>query len=491
MAFLDDLLKLNKENQYPMSPLDPMATAPPNPYDDMVAAALRGEGLAPTPTTSTGIPEALMKPEDYAQQDNIDNMVKRSLGMPLMGVPAPATPIPEPVAPPLEPVVPAAKTPPPSRRQAAPQPVEAPVVEQEVIQEPDEMADATRRRDDMMAALMLARGGEQIGSAIAGVKSDPEYLREIGEMSKNPIQDLLTKRKLAMDKLQGEKLKTDMDTAKLVQQEHARKIALEKGKDDPDSDISRLYRDSAKTMASRSEVLKTLDIPETLSAGDMEKYSPMLFNLVSQDLARQSRLDAAKLRADEKGDVRDEKKAENKKKFTQDLRKELTQGQFGKLYGNLGNTKKATEVVEQFKKNPTGYSDYGTLMLSLKALQGDESVVREAEIKLGMEAGSFKDQILNVVDKARTGKSLQPVQRDNILKAATVLADIAKRHYTEAISPILEQAGSEGIDTKFLLPKDLQITNTQEDPKIAIWAKEHNMSYDQAEQIIEKRKGTK
>ena len=134
----------------------------------------------------------------------------------------------------------------------------------------------------------------------------------------------------------------------------------------------------------------------------------------------------------------------------------MTSGQYGKMFANVNNAQKAAGAIEQFMKDPTGYSDYATLMGGLKALQGDESVVREAEIRLGMQAGSFKEKVTNEIEKLRTGKSLQSGQRQNILKSVQILHDIALTQYRDGIRPILDQAEMEGIDPKLLIPGNVQ-----------------------------------
>lgn len=310
----------------------------------------------------------------------------------------------------------------------------------------DELGDAQSRSKELMALLMMARGAEKIGTGIARTKSDPNYLKEMEGMIKQPVEDVMTRQK---------------HKAGLLNQDiNEYNYAFAKDLDRPDSNVSKLYRETARSMVAGSPTLQknealTKVLAGDISAAELQKFSPMLFNLVSQEQARQAKAEALKDTAAAKADKSAEETEKDKKKFTRDLRRELTQGAYGTLYKNASVAQRSNEAIEGFMKDPTGYSDYATLMGGLKTLQGDESVVREAEIRLGMQAGSFKEKVLNEVDRLRTGKSLQPQQRANILKSVKILQDVALGQYKQAVEPILQQADAEGVDHKLILPGNI------------------------------------
>lgn len=309
-----------------------------------------------------------------------------------------------------------------------------------------ELAEAQAKAGNLAGLLMMARGAEKIGTSIARTKSDPNYLKEMEGMINKPVEDLITQQKYAAGKL-------DQDIKKY-------NYAFAKDMDRPDSNISKLYRETARSMVADSPTLqKNKELAAVLSgnisAAELQKFSPMLFNLVSNEQARMAKIEAAKEAAKAKADKATEEEAKDKKKFTRDLRKELTSGAYGTLYKNASVAQRSQASIAGFMKDPTGYSDYATLMGGLKTLQGDESVVREAEIRLGMQAGSFKEKVLNEIDRLRTGKSLQPKQRENILKSVKILHDVALEQYKQAVQPVLEQAEAEGIDTKLLMPGNI------------------------------------
>jgi hypothetical protein len=154
------------------------------------------------------------------------------------------------------------------------------------------------------------------------------------------------------------------------------------------------------------------------------------------------------------------------------------------MYANVNNAQKAAGSIAQFMQDPTGYSDYATLMGGLKALQGDESVVREAEIRLGMQAGSFKDTVTNQIEKLRSGKSLQPGQRQNILRSVQILREVATNQYKEGIQPLLEQADAAGIDHKLLLPGNIKEKSNMITVREKATGRKKELSPEKAKQVL-------
>ncbi len=245
-------------------------------------------------------------------------------------------------------------------------------------------------------------------------------------------------------------------------------------KQDHNSAYSKGLRDYFKTKLG-------IDVKGDASAVDLEKIMPFAVREFEareeraqrkqqQDLDRKQRAadraEDRKLRetlanaaAGKKEDIVESKAKQKLDTDTRLLRKEIFSGPGAKAYNNYLNSDRAAKSIEQFMKNPTGYSDYATLMGGLKALQGDESVVREAEIRLGMDAGSFQDKVLNRIEKLKSGKSLQPEQRKAVLEAVKILKDITKSQFLQTASPQLTQAERMGI------PRDELISNLLDAPE--------------------------
>jgi len=122
------------------------------------------------------------------------------------------------------------------------------------------------------------------------------------------------------------------------------------------------------------------------------------------------------------------------------MRQEAKAGQLGKLYESFTQAQKTQEALAKFAQNPNGYTDYGTLMGGLKSLQGDSSVVREAEITLGKNATSLFNKAANALSQAIDGTSLRAEQRKDITDALSVLSAAGKTKYLQAAKPIYNEA---------------------------------------------------
>jgi len=231
-------------------------------------------------------------------------------------------------------------------------------------------------------------------------------------------------------------------------------------KEDPNSPQSKGYRELAKSMG--------FDIQGNASASDLEKLiNGPISNTYNQKNAQKARSEENALNRESQLNLMRERMATMKdakvgakdlkdRTFLQGLRKEATGGAYGKMFTNYNTAKRMQTSLNQFAQNPSGYSDYATLMGGLKALQGDESVVKEAEIRLGMGATSLVNKAMNYAQQAATGKSLQPSQRAEMVRVINILADTAKNQYVQAVEPLILQAKQEGYDPKYILGEELR-----------------------------------
>jgi len=156
-----------------------------------------------------------------------------------------------------------------------------------------------------------------------------------------------------------------------------------------------------------------------------------------------------------------------KTRLTNSYRKEATSGELGKQYNSAVTADRGEKILSQFNENPSGYTDYASLMLALKTLQGDSSVVREAEMKQGINATSLDNQIKNAASRLASGKSLQPEQRNQMVHALKIMSGIAKENYKDALKPITISAKDDGIPLEkitqlgFLQEPTRQVTPSQ------------------------------
>lgn len=246
-----------------------------------------------------------------------------------------------------------------------------------------------------------------------------------------------------------------------------------KRESDPNSMESQVARSLAQKMGTKSGV----KIPDTLTADQFKSTSPALAKMYDlairqeeSSLARENQKlnrDALNYRKTKDASDKAERDSDKRKTYlTSRLRRESTSGELGKLYGMRAQSSNAKNAISEFAKNPSGYTDYGTLMTSLKTFQGDQSVVKEAEIRLGKNATSLFNKASNSIESAMNGKSLQPSQRAEIINAMNVLVDSYNNAYKKATRPIAIQAKRNGIPLEEIfedanefdvtLPEDLE-----------------------------------
>lgn len=322
-----------------------------------------------------------------------------------------------------------------------------------------ELRSAMEEQKRREAIGMMLRGVAGIGAGMSGqssAKVEDSYMKDYMDSGKTGVANAREFMKNKQEKIKfavdTEKGMIDLSKAKLG-------FADEKMARDPKSKTSELARESIRdALAGINKKGRAANISEDMSARQLEdRFGEFnIQNMVTSYEAQQNRLAMEKERTASRKDSQETKRIDKKDSNVMSLRKELTSGNVGKVHANYLNAERNERIISDFAKNPTGYSDYGTLMGSLKTLQGDESVVREAEIKLGQQAGTLSQQIKNMVDGKIKGTSLQPAQRQAILTAVGILKTRARQQYQETIEPVLQQADNMGVERSELLPKNMQ-----------------------------------
>lgn len=297
----------------------------------------------------------------------------------------------------------------------------------------DEMAEAQSRADRNLLLAQLGKAASQIGGGIAqiginkDISPDTSGFDNLAKLADRPVSQL--KERQAYEKATAE-------------------LGDEKAMRDPKSEISKLVSD----LAAKTGLIKP---GQSISAMSLKNAGVNLGTLLATIEAGKARKEAAQLQREASAKQKEEKLSKDERKFVQGLRKEATTGVLGKQYATYSTGQRMQESLEQFAKDPSGYKDYATLMGGLKSLQGDESVVREAEVRLGMSATSAINSALNSLQRAMTGQSLQPEQREQMIETVKILTDASRRQYMQSVKPILEQATMEGIDPNLILSGSL------------------------------------
>ena len=300
------------------------------------------------------------------------------------------------------------------------------------------LKDAQQSQKDSDIGALFAQAGADIAAGFgagSGLRDKPDYstadwLAKRGERGVSNIQ---------------QQMNTDISEKKMqqVQREMNDQQALRNA----NSDISKTARDIAKGLG--------INVSDATSAKQLQDAGLPLGTLLSTKMAADSRREMAMLAKEQKAEKSEKDLSQQQRKFAQGLRKELTSGVLGKQYATFSTGQRMSSALQKFAENPTGYSDYATLMGGLKVLQGDESVVREAEVRLGMAATSLFESLQNDLQRLQSGKSLQPSQRKAMIDTIQTLTDLSKQQYMQAAAPILEQGAMEGIPENILLSGSL------------------------------------
>lgn len=302
------------------------------------------------------------------------------------------------------------------------------------IKEPsdlDMLKEAQERDQNQAMILGLLRGANQIGAGLAMTKADQSGVealeKQVGSREKNVKSQIASK----ADLTKLDQMKADLEDENKLR--------------NPTSTASILTRNVLSKYGLNIKTAK-----EAKDAGINVQ------NILLQEMANNSRESMMKLKAAEQESKELSKLDKDKQENIYKLRKELTGGNIGKQYNNAAGAARIADALQAFAENPSPFGDYSSLLASLKALQGDDSVVRGEEMKLGMNATSFVNKLQNQIDRVASGQTLQPAQRKDMIESVKRLKDASVSGYKKAIGPILENAREMGVDEKYLLPSELR-----------------------------------
>lgn len=292
--------------------------------------------------------------------------------------------------------------------------------------EDTEYEDASEKaRQDKLYA-MLNSISSKFGDSVANVGAS------IGSGTKDNFGDVNQELvKNADSPLSALKMKREQYEA-MIKNKRSREM------NDPKSVASKSYQDLYRSLGGK--------VTGNETASELEEPIKYAQQKYSVDESKKNRALQLAMMKESKSQASDMKK----ESFIKDIRKEVVSSA---AYKTALQGRRINEMLMKFNENPTGYSDYGTLMGALKALQGDESVIREAELKMGMQAGSLSDKISNEWSKAASGQMLQPEQRKAIIDAAKIMGDISAHNFESHANPYLLQAQRLGLPTNEIFPE--------------------------------------
>lgn len=302
------------------------------------------------------------------------------------------------------------------------------------------MEEGIGRRDQADWESGLLRASENLAAGLSRTKADYGSSEKRAGQAKQYVQD-------AEGRIGAEQKQQSYNKAMEELQDESKMR-------DPNSEISKLVSD----LAQKTGLIKP---GQSISAMSLKNAGVNLGTLLSTIEAAKGRKEAAGMMRDMRLQAKQDQLDERQRKFAQGLRKEATTGVLGKQYASYSNGQRMLGALNQFESNPSGYKDYATLMSGLKSFQQDESVIREAEIRMGSNATSLINKAFNYLDMAANGKQLQPSQRKEIADTMRILTEASKSQYMQSVKPILEQAEMEGIDPGLILSGSLNSMTSQ------------------------------
>ncbi len=107
----------------------------------------------------------------------------------------------------------------------------------------------------------------------------------------------------------------------------------------------------------------------------------------------------------------------------------------------LRKANKAVNILSRALTDPsltTGAGDIGNLFAFMKTQQNDDSVVREAEAKMGLKMGGLSEEMYARFLNFFKGQLYTPKIRQDMLNALKAQRDQAKHSYDEAVAPYRE-----------------------------------------------------
>lgn len=266
-----------------------------------------------------------------------------------------------------------------------------PVQTDKVYSDPElEAAQKQKREDEGMA--MMAKSASIIGNALAGQghispdKNTMDMFDQYLKLSGSSLNELLQKRQQADAVMRSQQLKADLDT--------------DKEKADPNSEVSRLYRQTIQGD------LKKLGIPaqgfDKMSAAQLNQYLPVIS-------ARLAREEAAKLRAD----AMQERQTQQKLNFTE-KQKEAVDKKTKKLSDTIEKTglpqvQTTLDKIDEILSKPENKKDipgYGVVSGTVREIPLVGSIVNAASSADATDLRQAIQNLANITLKDRSGAAV-------------------------------------------------------------------------------------
>lgn len=322
-----------------------------------------------------------------------------------------------------------------------------------------EMEAALADRKNMMLMQALIRSGNQIGTAIAGSKRDPNYLNEYDQIVQEPVESLKLKRGAEKEKkdafrqtqldAQGrEKFELDKKQAEMGIAKATEEMNNVKAMQDPNSDISRAMQEAKahefETYAKLTGLPINIDkikglsgkaIVEAYGKSNMESVYSAYVRAQGEKEARRMQVEDSKLRREEMQLNREEgRKATQDRYDTSQVERYTNQVSKSEPFKEAERIIGATAKVRELAKDAATKGGQSLAMLGpavAKGLAGEVGVLTDKDVTRYTQNPSAVGGMVDTLQKVKSGK-LSEVSYDNLMRLVEIMEAKARESRTDA-----------------------------------------------------------
>jgi hypothetical protein len=338
---------------------------------------------------------------------------------------------------------------------------------------------ALSNRNNLQLFSMLGKSANQVLGGQTHTRPSDAVFDELGKQAGQGVEDI--------------KNKDALTTERLKQQQLGSQIVDEQAKNDPHSSISNLYRASAEKMLHGK-------LPDNISAAQLEKVSPVFEKLYQ---AEQASLDRA-FRLKEMDTFRN-RTAANREDTSAQTTFDKNEGMFkqrilganrlndlvdrikgGQLIGSKNVSRELTNEIDMLVRGQQNGGAYGDREeVAIRTLQG--SLANLAQWALGHPENTIPEDFIPQIEKEAA------ILKHSYLKAYRDTADELQKGtsiqskkdvYNNRSHALL---GQQGVDYNSLESNKPQQTSGNYPQDVLDYAKDHNITPDQAQNVKNQR----
>jgi hypothetical protein len=334
-----------------------------------------------------------------------------------------------------------------------------------------EYEDAVKQRNMNQFIATMAQAAERIGYSLAGanaqvLKPDLTFTNKMMEQAGQPLVDLKEKRKSKLEKMELEK---------------------EQAKNDPNSSISKLYRDALAQVS--PEMASKVS---TMSASEVEKAFPTISAAINAVESRKSREFVARenaanrqLQRDQMSEEKEQRQqASFQQKFNDSLNKLSkekadSQSNMDTAYGLADAATKSSASAQSLSK------------AVVKAVEGAGARVSDKDVQNALGDAGLSGELISYIQNRASG-TIPRYKAEDIKKMLEVMRKIHDKKFNDRSLEMVHRQAQLSGKSKDQIIKESFLPGREpvelEDPQIKAFANQNNMSYDKAYSLIEARK---